>query len=67
LIFRLLLVIRNWFLDFPSPKNEPYKFSVAAPDTKGQIGVPAVVDEILGQQRDGFFIECGAFDGESIR
>jgi hypothetical protein len=37
------------------------------PDTKGQIGVPAVVDEILQGKRNGFYIECGAFDGESLR
>jgi len=65
--FRLLSIIKNWFLDYPPDKSEPYKFSVDKPDTKGQIGVPAVVDEFLGQKRNGFFIECGAFDGEYIR
>jgi len=36
------------------------------PDVNGQIGQPALVDQLLGQQRSGFFIECGANDGEFI-
>lgn len=64
--YRLLSIIRNWFLEYPS-KSDPYKFATNPPDTKGQIGVPAVVDDILHQKRNGFYIECGAFDGESLR
>jgi len=67
ILHRLLSIIQNWFLEYPAGKNDPYKFSVQSPETRGQIGVPAIVDDILGQKRDGFFIECGAFDGESIR
>ncbi|CAM6055376.1 unnamed protein product [Sphagnum tenellum] len=33
------------------------------PQLDGQTGQPHFVDAILGQQRNGFFIECGAADG----
>jgi hypothetical protein len=44
----------------------PYKFTIPNPPLNGQIGVPPIVDEILKQKRKGFFIETGAFDGESL-
>lgn len=42
----------------------PYGFTNPMPSQNGQIGQPAVVDNLLQQKRDGFFIECGAYDGE---
>ncbi len=44
----------------------PYKFTNPNPPLNGQIGVPPIVDEILKKKRNGFFIESGAFDGESL-
>ncbi len=39
-------------------------FTNPIPNQDGQIGQPAIIDGILQQKRDGFFIECGAYDGE---
>ena len=33
-------------------------------DLDGQIGQVKIVDDLLSQMTDGFFIECGAYDGE---
>jgi hypothetical protein len=44
----------------------PYKFTNPNPPLNGQIGVPSIVDEILKKKQNGFFIECGAYDGESL-
>ncbi len=41
-----------------------YQFKTPNPPLNGQIGVPPIVDQILGGKQNGFFIESGAFDGE---
>jgi hypothetical protein len=53
---RLIRLIQNWFLE-PKPESSvPYKFSVAVPEIKGQIGIPPIVDQLLGGKTNGFFI-----------
>ena len=53
---RLIRIIQNWFLE-PAPHPDvPYKFVSPNPEVKGQIGVPPVVDGLLKQKRNGFFI-----------
>merc|ERR1712223_906245 len=41
-----------------------HTFSRNPPELEGQIGVPPFVDTILGNKTNGFYIECGAADGE---
>ena len=53
---RLIKIIQNWFLEpLPDPVT-PYKFNVPNPETKGQIGVPPIIDQLLGAKQNGFFI-----------
>ena len=40
-------IIKNVFIDKPS--NNPYNFDYNPPNVYGQIGVPEVVDRILGK------------------
>ena len=53
---RLIQLIQNWFLEPKPDSSVPYKFNVANPETKGQIGVPPIVDKLLGEKKNGFFI-----------
>ena len=57
-------VINNALVDEPSKGK--YNFDYNHPNVQGQLGIPQMVDEILGSKRNGFFIECGALDGEEI-
>ncbi|KAF2356270.1 Methyltransferase FkbM [Trinorchestia longiramus] len=57
---KLIQRIRTHYLDPPS--NEPYNLKVGDDPSQGQ---SAAIMEILGDFRDGFFIECGALDGET--
>lgn len=41
-----------------------YSFYSKTPQLDGQIGVPPFVDKILRNKTNGFYIECGAADGE---
>jgi len=53
---RLIKIIQNWFLEPPPDPETPYKFAVPQPETNGQIGVPPIVDKLLGEKKNGFFI-----------
>ena len=55
--------IQNWFIEYPDP-GAPYFFSTDEPDLEGQVKQASTVDELLGHKTNGFFVECGAFDGE---
>ena len=57
-------VIRKVYLDPPSVK--PYGFRVNPPALNGQIGVPKIIDELLGGKQNGFYIESGGYDGEDL-
>ena len=50
---RLAKVIQNVYLDPPSSK--PYAFRSNPPNLDGQIGVPSIVDEILGKLLLNYF------------
>ncbi|KAA0185300.1 hypothetical protein HAZT_HAZT005211 [Hyalella azteca] len=52
--------IRSQYLDPPS--LHPYRLTVGDDPSQGQ---SAAVREIMGNFRDGFFVECGALDGET--
>ena len=62
---RLIKFIQNWFIEYPDP-GAPYFFSNDEPDLEGQVKQATIVDELLGHKTDGFFIECGAYDGETF-
>ncbi|KAJ9583010.1 hypothetical protein L9F63_022626, partial [Diploptera punctata] len=60
---RLIAKIRQKFLLPPAPYSTPYHLTnPALIDTS--MGQAERIQSILGQQRDGFFVECGALDGE---
>ena len=44
---RLSKIIKSTYLDSPSP--HPYTFRANPPPIEGQIGVPRIVDKILGK------------------
>ena len=60
---RLIQHIQNWFIEYPDP-GAPYFFSTDEPDLEGQVKQATIVDELLGHKTNGFFVECGTFDGE---
>ena len=41
-------MIRNVFIDLPSEYNIKYNFTKYPPKTSGQIGVPLIIDSLLG-------------------
>jgi len=53
-----------WLQDLHQPKR-PLNFE-KPPIFRGQIGVPPYVDRLLEQKKNGFFVECGAWDGEEL-
>jgi len=61
---KLSKIISKVYLDRPT--GNPYNFQKNPPELRGQIGVPPIVDKLLGGKRNGFFIESGAFDGEAL-
>jgi hypothetical protein len=42
------------------------KLTTSDPDLNGQLNQSVIVDKLLGGTQNGFFIECGAFDGEFL-
>ncbi|XP_062593698.1 uncharacterized protein LOC134255206 [Saccostrea cucullata] len=58
---RLVSLIRNYWIYNPS--HLQYKFYDNKVDYSS--GQSALVDSLLGNKEKGFYIECGAFDGES--
>jgi len=62
---KLIEVIRNVFVDSPPPLDSEYHFDKTPPKITGQIGIPVIIDKILGGKRNGFFIEAGGLDGEA--
>ena len=61
---KLSEIIAKEYLDRPT--GVPYSFDNNPPKLNGQIGAPQIVDKLLRGKRDGFFIESGAYDGETI-
>lgn len=61
----LLEQIRRWLLGQLLPA-EGHQFDKNPPKLDGQVGAPLIVDEILGKMEGGFYIECGAHDGEYL-
>ena len=55
-------IIKNSYLDRPS--KEEYSFRKKPPDLDGQIGVPKIIDDLLGNKNNGFYIESGGYNGE---
>ena len=62
---KLIQLIQNWFIEFPDSRSS-YFFTNDEPDLEGQFKQATIVDELLGHKTDGFFIECGAYDGETF-
>ena len=62
----LINIVRDVFIKEPPPFDKEYRFDKKpwAKTINGQIGVPPIVDKILAQKQNGFFIEAGAHDGE---
>jgi len=61
----LLEQIQRWLLGQMLPA-EGHQFDKIPPKLDGQVGAPLIVDEILGRLERGFYIECGAHDGEYL-
>ena len=57
-------IVKNVYLDMPSKKS--YNFRKQPPELNGQIGVPKIVDDLLGNKKNGFYIESGGYDGEQL-
>ena len=57
-------IINKVYLDPPS--THPYRFRVDPPVINGQIGVPKIVDSLLGGKQGGFYIESGGYNGEDL-
>ena len=57
-------LVRNLFLNTPSLPESNYNFDRKPVKLDGQFGAPLIVDKILGEKQNGFFVEAGAFDGE---
>ncbi|XP_018016795.2 protein Star-like [Hyalella azteca] len=57
---RLIERIRSQYLDTPS--LQPYQLTVGDDPSQGQ---SSAIRKIMGEFRDGFFVECGALDGET--
>lgn len=57
---KLIQRIRTHYLIPPS--MEPYNLKVGDDPSQGQ---SQAIREVIGDMRDGFFIECGALDGET--
>ena len=50
---QLANIISKVFTDHPSNPDLPYNFRSSNPSTNGQIGVPPIVDKILGNIQYG--------------
>jgi len=65
----LIQSVKERFLESPPPPG-PLKLtmvtSVDHPMLKGQFGQAAKVEALLGGMKGGFFLECGAADGETL-
>lgn len=66
----LVKEVKSWLHGKLHPAGG-YKFSAKSKSAlestlNGQLGQPDIVDEILGRQRNGFYVECGAHDGEYL-
>jgi len=62
---KLIQWIRQvWLQDLHDPQ-QPLNFK-NPPVDRGQIGVPLFIDRLLDYKKNGFFIECGAWDGEEL-
>jgi hypothetical protein len=46
--------------------SRPRQLADKSPTHRSQIGQSQFIDELLNGRRDGFFIECGAADGEGL-
>ena len=60
----LLHYIRQrWLL---GPSVEKYRLKSKSDQDVSQMGQSKFVDKLLGQRKNGFFVECGAANGESF-
>ena len=59
----LVDIVRNVFVEDQMYPNGAYGFDVEKQNITGQLGAPILVDRILSEKRNGFFIESGGVDG----
>lgn len=52
------------FIIYSSISDKPYNFTNKNPDLKGQYDQAEIVSDLFKDQKNGFFIEAGAYDGE---
>uniref|UniRef100_A0A915KI92 Methyltransferase FkbM domain-containing protein n=1 Tax=Romanomermis culicivorax TaxID=13658 RepID=A0A915KI92_ROMCU len=62
---RLIKHIRDHYLEPPSPREVSYNLEYPNKRDYSHKMQSKIVENILGSKRDGFFVECGAYDGET--
>ncbi|XP_076248215.1 uncharacterized protein LOC143188057 [Calliopsis andreniformis] len=61
---RYLAELREDWIIWKHDPNRPY--NLAAPKVRDQsMGQASKIRQVLNDKRDGFFVECGAYDGET--
>jgi len=59
-------LFRQFVLQLPPPKLVPLQLTDWKKEHYSQMGQDKIVDTILRKKKGGFFIEAGAYDGESL-
>ncbi|XP_065349932.1 uncharacterized protein LOC135945913 [Cloeon dipterum] len=62
----LIKYVRRKMLVTPSPRNVPYNLQFPLKKDRSEGQLPAFLDIFANVSTGGYFIECGAFDGEEI-
>merc|ERR1711997_517646 len=61
----LLRIVQRKFLLEPSKEDQNYNLVNPDPKFDTSMGQAKAVRQILKDKREGFFVECGAYDGET--
>lgn len=62
---RLINHIRKYYLEPPSPRDVPYNLDSPNKKDWSHKMQASIVEELLGSKKNGFFLECGGYDGET--
>lgn len=62
---RLIKHIRDHYLEPPTSRDVPYNLESPNKRDYSHKMQSKIVEDILGGKKNGFFVECGAYDGET--